>query len=373
MLKVVDMLYGRALRSLLFRLDPEAAQKFTLSILTLLEHLPFSFEPEPSDAMLSLSRWGIEFSNPIGLGAGVDKNGRAALFWQKLGFGFAELGTVTPRCQVGNPKPRVWRLPERRGMVNSLGFPSKGSDWLAKRIDFYRERGVRIKLGLNIGPNKSTSPDSIIRDYTSLFAKLGPVADFVVVNVSSPNTPGLRAWQRPERIVSIVNELNSTPITSKRRPPVLVKLSPDIPSTLLVEISAAALDARVDGIVATNTTLERQSIGIDCPFPGGISGQPLKQLAREMIRSVYKATKGKIPIIGIGGIASAEDAYAHIRAGATFVEFCTGLVYEGPLLPKQIKAGLANLLTRDGFNSIEDAVGTENEAVPTEQIRRLAV
>ncbi len=246
MLKALNTAYVRILKPILFRVSPETAQKMSLFALTILERtlpIPF-FYPQKDDQLLSVTRWGIRFSNPIGLVAGVDKNARAGLFWQKFGFGFAELGTITPRHQSGNPKPRIWRLPDQRALVNSLGFPSKGSVRVERRLRFYRHRGIRMKIALNLGPNKdSTSSAQIVRDYANLFARLAPFADFIVINVSSPNTPGLRNWQAPDRMVSIVRELRSTPIVGEKHPPVLVKIGPDLDTGTLREICAAAAAA----------------------------------------------------------------------------------------------------------------------------------
>jgi dihydroorotate dehydrogenase len=358
----VDILYGRLLRPVFFRLDAEMAHKITLAILTALERvLPDStFAPPKEEPGVSVTRWGIRFSNPIGLGAGVDKNGRAAMFWQKFGFGFAELGTVVPEAQDGNPKPRIWRLPDQGGLVNSLGFPSRGCDWFLHRISSYRKRRLGIKLALNIGPNKTSDQGQIIQDYVKLYTKLGPIADFVVINVSSPNTSGLRAWQAPERMLSIFKELRSIKFESGQHPPLLIKLGPDLETAELHDLCRAALEHKVDGIVATNTTLQRGSIGVQTDYPGGVSGQPLKKLARSTIRQVYESTEGQIPIIGVGGIANTEDAYAHIRAGASLVEFCTGLIYGGPSLPMHIRGGLPLLLKKDGFGCIDEAVGADS-------------
>jgi len=368
MLRAVDILYGRLLRPVFFRLDAEMSQKTALAILTALEHiLPVSyFASRQEEPELSVTRWGIHFSNPIGLGAGVDKNASAALFWQKFGFGFAELGTVVPKRQDGNPKPRIWRLPDQEGLVNSLGFPSRGCEWFLQRVSSYRERQMSMKLALNLGPNKDSDASQIVRDYVKLYIKLGPLSDFVVINVSSPNTPGLRSWQAPERMVSIIEELRSTTIEG-RRPPLLIKFGPDLEPAKLHDLCTAALEHKIDGIVASNTTLQRASIGVQADYPGGVSGQPLMELARSTIRQIYESTGGQIPIIGVGGIASAEDAYAHIRAGASLVEFCTGLIYHGPSLPMSIRGGLARLLKKDGFGCIDEAVGTDNWRISKRQ------
>jgi dihydroorotate dehydrogenase len=369
MSRVFNTAYTGILKPILFSVSPESAQRQTLFALTVLERvLPDSFFcPQEDEPELSVNRWGVRFSNPVGLGAGVDKNLRAAFFWQKFGFGFAEFGTVTPREQFGNPRPRIWRLPEQLALVNSLGFPSKGCEWAVQRATYYRDRRLKMKFALNLGPNKSTPSTDVISDYVGLFKGLASLADFVVINVSSPNTPGLRNWQSPERMVSIIKELRSTPIAAGQHPPMLIKLGPDLELIALREICTAAVEHRIDGIVATNTTLQRESIGIQSNYPGGVSGQALRELARNTIRQVYEFTGGHMPIVGVGGIASAEDAYGHIRAGASLVEFCTGLIYNGPGLPSAIKAGLISLLKRDGFRSIDEAVGTENNRTASRQ------
>jgi dihydroorotate dehydrogenase len=357
----LDTLYRRVLRPVLFRLDAEFAQQAVLAALQFATSVApmWVLSPEDDPPELATSAWGMQFSNPVGLGAGVDKNARAALAWQAIGLGFAELGTITPDPQFGNPRPRIWRLHEEQALVNSLGFPSKGSEWALRRVRYYRKKGIQMRLSLNFGPNKDTPPEKVVRDYASLMAKLGEYADLVVVNLSSPNTPGLREWQAPERMTSIVNALRSTADGLFRCPPILIKLAPDTEPSMLRDICGAAVEHKIDGIVATNTTLKREELGVRCTFPGGLSGQPLRNIARETIRKVYDFTDRRIPIVGVGGIFSAEDAYGHIRAGATLVEFCTGMIYRGPGLAQEIKRGLVRLLARDGFRSISEAVGTE--------------
>jgi len=219
-----------------------------------------------------------------------------------------------------------------------------------------RAQGLRMRIGLNFGPNKETPPERVAEDYAALVSRLGPLADFIVVNLSSPNTPGLRAWQAPERMRTIVEAVRAAQPQNRR--PLMVKLSPDLEERELREICAAAIDLALDGIVATNTTLKREEVGVAASFEGGLSGAPLLERASEVIGQIYRNTQGRLPIIGVGGIASAEDAYAHIRAGASMVEFYTGFVYRGPGLVREIKEGLVRLLNRDGFSSISEAVGS---------------
>jgi dihydroorotate dehydrogenase len=352
MVPLAQAAYAWFLRPLMFRLDPERAHRMTLALLARMPAL----SPAPDRPELRTTLWGVTFSNPVGLAAGLDKDARVAAAWNALGFGFVELGTVTPRPQFGNPRPRMWRIIERRALVNRLGFPSDGMEAVAPRGESMRSQGLRMRLALNFGPNKETPPERVAEDYAALTSRLGPLADFIVVNLSSPNTPGLRAWQAPERMRTIVEAVRAAQLENRR--PLMVKLSPDLEERELREICAAAIDLALDGIVATNTTLKREEVGVTASFEGGLSGEPLAKRAREVIAQIYSNTQGRVPIIGVGGIMSAEDAYAHIRAGASMVEFYTGFVYRGPGLVREIKEGLVRLLNRDGFRSISEAVGS---------------
>jgi dihydroorotate dehydrogenase len=371
--------YTRLLRPLLFRFDPERAHRLTIAALSLTPPL----RPANDSQQLATTVLGLAFANPVGLAAGVDKDARALAAWNALGFGFAELGTVTPRPQPGNTPPRMWRLPAHHALINRLGFPGAGMAAAAKRLRRHRNSSTGrprddprppIRVALNFGPNKDTPPELVAEDYAALTRMLAPFADLIVVNLSSPNTPGLRQWQAPERMRTIVEAvrtaLPAALSADQRQPPILLKIAPDLDPAHLSSICAAALDlapavsAGDDtgggglGIVATNTTLTRTEVGVDAAFEGGLSGPPLLARSREVIAQVFRETRGRIPIIGVGGIASAEDAYGHIRAGASLVEFYTGMIYRGPGLAREIKRGLVRLLARDGFRSISDAVGS---------------
>jgi dihydroorotate dehydrogenase len=352
----LDLLWQAALRPLFFALDPELAHRM---VLTMLAGVPALGAPADADA-LGQNIWGMRFSNPVGLAAGLDKDAAAVAAWQMLGFGFAEVGTITPRAQPGNPRPRLWRLPEHRALVNRLGFPSRGMESAARRLT--RIHGMKLRLGVNIGPNKETPPERVADDIAALAARLGPMADFIVVNVSSPNTPGLREWQAPGHLRMLVERafpgrIGQAAGATAKGPPVLVKIAPDLDAAQLAEVCATVMDLRLDGIVATNTTTAREAVGVRCDYPGGLSGPPLRAPAREVITEVYRHTEGKLPIIGVGGVASAEDAYGHLCAGASLVELYTGLIYEGPRLPAAIKNGLVTLMRRDGHNSITQVIG----------------
>ncbi len=358
MAPLIDSVWQRALRPLFFRLEPELAHRI---VLTLLSGVPVIGAADDADA-LAQDLWGMRFSNPVGLAAGLDKDAAAIAAWQILGFGFAEIGTITPLPQPGNPAPRLWRLPEHRALINRLGFPSLGMELAVRRLTRVRGRNLRLRLGINIGPNKNTPPERVADDIAAAAARLGPLADFIVINVSSPNTPGLRDWQAPGHLRTLVarafpGRIGAAPGAPVSRPPLLVKIAPDLDSDQLRGICATIMDLRLDGIVATNTTVAREAVGVRSDHPGGLSGKPLKARAREVIGLIYRYTEARIPIIGVGGVGSAEDAYEHIRAGASLVELYTGLIYEGPGLPSAIKGGLLSLMRRDGHRSIAQAIG----------------
>jgi dihydroorotate dehydrogenase len=346
-------LYRSLLRPILFSLDAETAHHLTLAMLSLMPPLPVALDaPE-----LRISLWDMEFLNPIGLAAGMDKDAIAIGAWQTIGFGFAELGTITPRPQPGNPKPRVFRIPESRALVNRLGFPSEGMEAVAPRIEKVRRGGTRIRIALNFGPNKDTPVEQVAADYAELTTRLAPLADFIVINVSSPNTPGLRNWQSPERMREIFAAMERG-ANGARHPPMLLKVAPDLDDATLDAICDTAMALYLDGLIVCNTTLKRAEIGVTSAEQGGLSGHPLRDLARDRIASVYRRTQGKLPIIGVGGIMNADDALGHIKAGASLIELYTGLIYEGPGLITLMKKDLTALLRREGFRSIGEAVGS---------------
>jgi dihydroorotate dehydrogenase len=358
-----ETFYRRVLRPLLFHVDAERAHRLTLAMLG-----PFAIlgKPAPDAPELATIAWGLHFSNPLGLAAGMDKDVRAVAAWQTMGFGFAELGTITPLAQPGNPRPRLWRLPEHRALVNRLGFPSAGMEAAARRLKRLRRRKLRIRLGLNLGPNKDTPPERVASDYATLVARLGAMADFIVINVSSPNTPGLRDWQSPARLAPLLRPILAEAVKLTPRRPVLVKLAPDLNAPVLASVCEAVAAAGVDGLVACNTTTARAAVGVQTEHEGGLSGAPLKQRAAAMVAEIRRRVGARIPIIGVGGVFTAEDAYGLICAGATLVELYTGLIYEGPDVVRRIKEGLLELLQRDGLSSIAEAVGTAAPAKESE-------
>jgi len=339
---------------LLFRIDPEQAHRLTLA---LLRHAPrLGSRRDPPE--LQTKAFGLSFSNPVGLAAGMDKDAVAVEAWERLGFGFAEIGTITPRPQMGNPQPRIWRLPEHHALINRMGFPSDGMDRVASRLGQIHATATRMRIGLNLGPNRDTPSEQVPEDYAALIRRMAVNCEFVVVNLSSPNTPGLRDFQAPERMRTVIEAIRRASGEIGAEPPLLIKLAPDLEIMMMAEICAAALELRVAGIVATNTSLDHAALGVVSPFEGGLSGEPLKLRSREVIASIYRLTRGRMPIIGVGGLASAEDAYGHVRAGASLIELYTGLIYHGPGQVRRIKSGLRDLLIRDGFRSISEAVGS---------------
>jgi dihydroorotate dehydrogenase len=341
------------IRPLLFRLDPERAHRLTL---TLLQYAPRLF-PRRDPPELRTSAFGLHFSNPVGLAAGMDKNALAVGAWERMGFGFAEIGTITPWPQTGNPLPRIWRLPEHYALINRMGFPSDGMDKVASRLVQIRAKTTRMRIGVNLGPNRDTPPERVPEDYAALTRRVAVNCDFIVINLSSPNTPGLRDFQAPERMRIVIEAIRGASGEVGVELPLLIKLAPDLEFMMMAEICAAAIELGLAGIVATNTSLDHATLGVVSPFDGGLSGEPLKLRSREVIASIYRLTRGQIPIIGVGGVASAEDAYGHIRAGASLIELYTGLIYHGPGVVHRIKSGLRDLLMRDGFRSISEAAG----------------
>jgi len=342
---------------ILRRLPPNMAHKTAVKALRygLLPPLP-AFD----DDVLKISLWGIDFANPIGMAAGFDKNAEAVNGILGLGFGFVEVGTVTPDPQRGNPRPNLFRLEADRAIINRLGFPSDGLEQFARNLARQRSRGTGI-IGANLGINTGTRDP--VGDIVKLTAKLAPLADYLVVNVSCPNTPGLAKWQTPDGLAQIVGEARTTLASlASRRPPLLVKIAPDLSDDDLAAVANVALSAGVDGLIAANTTVARPSSlrSANAGEAGGLSGPALFEPATRALSTLYRLTGGTLPIVGCGGVASGADAYAKIRAGASLVQFYTALIYSGPGLVGEIKQSLAGLLRADGFLHVADAVGADH-------------
>jgi len=352
-------LIGPALR----RLPREAAHELTLRAL---EHgagrfLGAAAAPDPDPPVLAQRLWGLDFANPVGLAAGYDKDARVPDEMLRLGFGFVEVGTVTPRPQPGNPTPRLFRLEQDQAIINRMGFNSGGLDAVCDRLS--RRIGSGI-VGVNLGKNRDTNDAT--GDYTEGILHAARLADYLVVNVSSPNTPGLRELQHRAKLGSLLDRLMTVREETGCRVPLLVKVAPDLTSEERRDIAQVALDTGVDGLIVSNTTVERPPdlLSRHAHEAGGLSGRPLFAPSTTLLAEIYGLTQGRLPLIGVGGIASAEDAYAKIRAGASLVQLYTALVFAGPALIGRIKSGLASLLTRDGFGSTADAVGTAHDRAP---------
>jgi len=309
------------------------------------------------DAVLATECLGLRFRNPVGLAAGFDKDAVAVLPLMRLGFGFVEAGTVTPRPQPGNPRPRLFRLAEDAAVINRMGFNNGGLDGYVARLAAL-PCPLPAVFGANIGINKEGADPE--RDYPALYAAVAPFADYVTVNVSSPNTPGLRDLQGEERLAAILDAIAAKRATLDRTPPLLVKIAPDLADDALGPIVNACLTRGVAGLIVSNTTIARPKLAsAHAHEAGGLSGAPLFEPSTEVLRKVFRIARGRLVLVGVGGIATAEQAYAKIRAGASLVQMYTGFAYAGPVLPRRIADGLAALLKRDGFTHVADAVGKD--------------
>jgi dihydroorotate dehydrogenase len=316
----------------------------------------------PDDPVLATSVWGLDFRNPIGLSAGFDKGAEVPDAMLAAGFGFVEAGTVTPLPQPGNPKPRVFRLSEDSAVINRLSFNGTGLTPYVGRIS-KREKG-RGPFGANIGKNKATEDGAA--DYEICVEAVAPYVDYLVANVSSPNTPGLRAMQGREilkdMLVRVLDARARAVPDVAKRPPLIVKIAPDLDDDERADIAAVILETGVDGMTVANTTVQRPNHMTDgqTQEAGGMSGAPLFPIALQIVGDMYRRTGGKVPIIGCGGVASGAEAYAMIRAGASLIQLYSALVYHGPALIPRIKRELETLLKRDGFTHISDAVGVDS-------------
>lgn len=341
---------------LLRRLDPETAHRVTLWGL---EHGIAPRSTEADDPILGTTVWGLSFGNPLGIAAGFDKDARVMGPLLGLGLGFVEIGSVTPRPQPGNPRPRIFRLPEDGAVINRLGFNNAGLAAARARLEAFRKAGKAAgPVGVNLGKNKDSADAA--GDYVLGAAALGPLADYLVVNVSSPNTPGLRALQGRAELEDLLGRVIAA--LPRPAPPLLVKIAPDLTAEDKADIAAVSLALGVSGLIATNTTIARppELRGAARGEAGGLSGRPLFQPATAVLADFYRLTEGRIPLIGVGGVASGADAYRKIRAGASLMQLYTGLIYGGPGVVARIKTELARLLREDGFDSVAAAVGADH-------------
>ena len=342
-------------RPVLFRLPAETAHTLVYEGLRIAQHTPvtnrFARALAVDDERLTTSAFGLDFPNPVGVAAGFDKNSEVVPALQSLGFGFVEVGGVTAEAQAGNPRPRLFRLREDRALVNRMGLNNDGADVVGARL---RETQVDIPVGVNIAKSEHVSPEAAPTDYLHTYEQVAAGGDFFVVNVSCPNSQGFEELQNRETMAAIFEVL-----TDAGASPLLVKLSPDLPEPAVEDALDLVTEFDLDGVVATNTSTERpESLGSpNRAETGGLSGAPIEDRATEMVRFVAKRTD--VPVVGVGGVASAAGAYRKIRAGASLVQLYTGLVYEGPTLARDINRGLLDLLIQDGFDSVEDAVGAD--------------
>ena len=346
---------------LLRSVDPEKAHGLTIKALA------SGLVPavrEADDPILQTRVLGLDFANPVGLAAGFDKNAEVVDPMLRLGFGFVEAGSVTPRPQPGNPKPRLFRVPDQGAVINRMGFNNEGLEPFAERLERRLSGGRKAPgiVGANLGKNKDTVEAA--DDYAIGVRRVAALADYLVVNVSSPNTPGLRALQGRDPLRTLLGRVLDARSACKlvRNPPVLLKIAPDLTDEDKADIAAVALESGIDGLIVSNTTIARPA---EIPEPlrseaGGLSGKPLFVPSTKVLGEIYGLTGGKLPLVGVGGIASGADAYAKIRAGASLVQFYSAMVYGGPALVQAIKRDLAALLRRDGFARLGDAVGADH-------------
>ncbi|WP_243090189.1 quinone-dependent dihydroorotate dehydrogenase [Thermus neutrinimicus] len=340
---------------LLFALDPEEAHELTLGWLSWWsERGPLLEVPARllrlEDPRLQVEAFGLRFPNPLGLAAGMDKDARALGAWWALGFGFAEVGTLTPRPQEGNPRPRLFRLVEDRALINRMGFNNRGAEEAAKRLKRFRERGLSFPVGVNLGKNRDTPLERAAEDYLKALEVLEPYGDYFVLNVSSPNTPGLRTLQEGPFLDELLSRLR--PGTKK---PLLLKVAPDLTLEALDQVVALCLKHGLEGLVAVNTTWERPNLRSPLAGEaGGLSGRPLKGRALEMLR--HLSGVGGLTLVSVGGVEGPEDVWERLKLGARLVQVYTGFVYGGPLFPRRVLKGLLRLMEAEGITSLGEMV-----------------
>ena len=353
--------FEKVIRPTLFKLDAERAHELGVKALELGLANGRKLNDEQrlfvKEAFGPVRRFGLEFTNPLGIAAGFDKNAIVVDRLASLGFGFVEVGTVTFQPQSGNPKPRIFRLPADKALINRLGFNNEGAAGIAERLTKSKKKNV---VGVNIGRNKEVKNEDAIENYLKTFEIIYPVADYIAVNISSPNTPNLRQLQSSENLESLLSELQRRNLELDAKP-LLVKVSPDLETVEIESIVDVCLKARVSGIIATNTTVSRQ--GLDTADPerfreGGLSGRPLAERSNRVIEEIYKNSKGKLLIVGVGGIFTAEDAFEKMSKGASLVQAYTGFIYSGPWFPVDVVYGLARIIKAKGFSHLDEVIGS---------------
>ena len=344
------------LRPFIFNLDPETAHDLAIKSLKY-NVLPKSLFTVEDEEILNTKLFGKIIDNPIGLAAGFDKSAEVYNEIFKIGFGFVEVGTVTPKKQYGNQKPRVFRLEKDQALINRLGFNNDGSDAIKKRIEHNVPDGL---LGINIGPNKDT--DNMYNDFLSCAKTFFPIGDYITINISSPNTEGLRNFHEKENLEKLLIKINEIRKESNFKKSFLLKISPDLDESSINNIVDLSLKNNINGIILTNTSDKNRDKLIDNQKneKGGLSGQPIKDLSTKIIKKFYKKLNGKIPIIGVGGVDSGNAAFEKIAAGASAIQLYTGMIYKGPMIVKEIKKGLIIKLNEKGFKNISEAVGSNS-------------
>lgn len=357
----MSKIYKKLVRPILFNISPETAHEFGIEALKIGLSTTFAQNViakrfASGKSFGKIERFGLTFKNPLGIAAGFDKNGVVVNQLTALGFGFVEVGTVTFHSQKGNEKPRLFRLPEDKALINRLGFNNEGA---AKVVERLKKIQPNCVLGVNIGKNKDVPNEEAIENYLQSFDLASEVADYIAVNVSSPNTPNLRELQKAENLEELLSELQkrNRELSAK---PLLVKIAPDLHESEIEVIVDIALRLDLAGIIATNTTISRENLKTKPNEIGGLSGKPLQKKSNEIIKQIYKCSKGKLPIIGVGGIFSAEDAFEKIAAGACLLQAYTGFVYQGLTFALDVNLGLAKILQTKGFANLNEAVGSGN-------------
>ena len=358
----MSLFYDKIIRPLLFNLPPETAHEFGIETLKISLRSKFArslaakrFAPESSG---EIERFGLKFRNPLGIAAGFDKNGKVVKQLNALGFAFVEVGTVTFNPQTGNEKPRMFRLPKDEALINRLGFNNEGAAKIVARLKKI-ERGNCI-VGVNIGKNKDVPNEDATENYLKSFDLAHAVADYIAVNVSSPNTPHLRELQKAENLEELLNELQKRNAELSAKP-LLVKIAPDLSDAEIEAIADIAGRLKISGIIATNTTVSRDDLRTNINEIGGLSGKPVFGKSNETIAKIYKYSDGRLPIIGVGGIFTAEDAFEKIAAGACLIQSYTGFIYRGISFAREINRGLQNILKEKGFADLDEAVGSRGK------------
>lgn len=357
----MSKIYEKLARPVLFKVPAETAHE--LGIETLKIALGSKLAQNLAarrfgcEAFGELERFGLIFKNPLGVAAGFDKNGIVVNQLAALGFGFVEVGTITFKPQPGNEKPRMFRLPEDKALINRLGFNNEGTLRIVERL---KKINPNCVLGVNIGKNKDVPNDEAIENYLQSFGPAHEAADYIAVNVSSPNTPNLRELQKAENLEELLNELQkrNRELSAK---PLLVKIAPDLSETEIEAIIDISVKSGLSGIIATNTTIKREDLKTRIDETGGLSGKPVQKLSTTVIEKIYKYSKGKLPIVGVGGIFTAEDAFEKIAAGASLLQAYTGFVYQGAAFARNVNFGLLDILRKRGFQHLNEAVGSASK------------